>query len=219
MHWFREGGRQHSRILYAFRSPGSVRVGRHPLEPDVLQAIEAEYPEITFDWTVVRDNQQLIEPAAEPRRRRPRTEEAPSAAPPEAVRAETPPQAPARPPIPARIEGATPDEQVAFLSQVYPVVRERILQRAIEPARQETLLALAERLNPLPWADADATTAGLQAAGEALERLSHVLARRRRRSRKKVRPGEGGDGEALDGEALAADAGDAGDASPGPSDV
>ena len=37
MHWYREGNRQRSRILYVFRTPGGVRVGREALEPDVLR--------------------------------------------------------------------------------------------------------------------------------------------------------------------------------------
>jgi hypothetical protein len=193
MHWYREGGRQHSRILYVFRTPGGVRVGRHPLEPDVLRQIERQHPDITFDWAVVRENQQMIEPALEQRRRRPKREE-PEAAVPEP--AATPPPLPRppetapapRPAIPSAIEGATPDEQLAFLARWYPVIRDRIPQRTSDPARAEALLALAERLNPDPWTDADQITTGLQQASEALERLSHVFAKRRRRSRR--RPGE-----------------------------
>ena len=47
------------------------------------------------------------------------------------------------------------------------------------------LLALAERLNSAAWTDVDQITAGLQQAAEALERLSHVFAKRRRRSKKR----------------------------------
>jgi hypothetical protein len=47
------------------------------------------------------------------------------------------------------------------------------------------LLALAERLNPATWTDADQIAAGLLEAAQALERLSHVFARRRRRARKR----------------------------------
>jgi hypothetical protein len=194
MHWYREGHRQRSRILYVFRTPGGVRVGREALEPEVLRSIEAQYPDIDFDWKSVIDNQQVVEPAAElrrPRKRR-RTDEEGDAAPPAAAAAPAGEQtqtrgdaaAPPRPPIPSAIQGATPDEQIAFLTTWYPIVRERIPQRTADPVRREALLALAERLNPATWTDADQIPTGLQAAGEALERLSHVFSKRRRRSRR-----------------------------------
>ena len=198
MHWYREGNRQHSRILYVFRSPGGVRVGRDPLEPAVLRQLEREHPDIAFDWKVVRENQQIVETSQEPRRRRPARQEseAPTPAPPQP----RPPETELPPPrvtIPTRIEGDTPDAQIAFLTQLYPVVRERIPQRTPDPARQEVLLALAERLNAAAWTDADQITTGLQQAAEALDRLSHVFARRRRRGRKKPRSAsEGGDNPA-----------------------
>lgn len=194
MHWYREGTRQRSRILYVFRTPGGVRVGREPLEPDVLRDIESLFPAIAFDWKAVLANRQLIESAPEPRRRKRRPAEAPAeeapapqdagpqaaAAPPAGGQ----PPAPARPSIPAAVEGATPDEQMAFLTRWYPLVRERIPLRTSDPVRREALTALAERLNPAAWTDADQIAAGLERAVEALERLSRVFSRRRRRPRR-----------------------------------
>jgi hypothetical protein len=188
MHWYREGSRQRSRILYVFRTPGGVRVGRDPFEPEVLRQIEAQHPDIDFDWAVVRDNQQVIEANPEPRRRRPRREAeepAPAAAPEVAKSEPAPPPPPPVPPVPATIQGATPDEQVAFLAEWYPQLRVRVIARITDPIRQATLLELTERLNPVTWTDADQITTGLQAAAEALERLAHVLAKRRRRARRK----------------------------------
>jgi hypothetical protein len=103
----------------------------------------------------------------------------------------------ARPPIPSAIEGATPDEQTAFLVRWYPILRERIPQRTADPARRDALLALAERLNPAAWTDADQIAAGLQQAGEALERLSRVFARRRRRSKRPQGSEKGGPREVV----------------------
>lgn len=180
MHWIREGNRQHSRILYVFRTPGGVRVGREALETDVLKQIEAQHPDIEFDWNAVFHNRQVVETSAEPRRPRKRSssETAADALPQS--------QQPApRPPVPSAIEGATPDEQMAFLGKWYGLIRERIPQRIPDPERQQVLLALAERLNSATWTDADQTTTGLQQAAEALERLSRVFAKRRRRSKKR----------------------------------
>ena len=195
MHWFRDGNRQRTRILYAFRTPGGVRVGRDPLEPAVLREIEAQHPDIAFEWKVIRDNQQIIEPAIEQRRRRSNANDgaaaaAPPAPPAAAAAAGSPPpgrEAADRPrPVPSTIAGATPDEQVAFLTEWYGAIRERIDKRISDAARRVTLHALAERLNPAAWTDADQITAGLQQAGEALERLARVFARRRRRGRRRA---------------------------------
>ena len=211
MHWYREGTRQRSRILYVFRSPGGVRVGRESLEPAILRDIEASYPDIAFDWKAVLDNKQIVETAPEirrPRKRR-RSEdetaavgEAASTRPPGSGAGAKPPGGDVAPKpqggeggraaIPLTIEGATPDEQTAFLARWYSVVRERIPQRTPDPARREALLALAERMNPANWTDADQIAAGLQQAGEALERLSRVFARRRRRSRRTKAPDRSG---------------------------
>ena len=95
----------------------------------------------------------------------------------------------ARPkPIPLTISGTTADEQIAFLQEWYPLIRERIDQRISDPARRDALRALAERLNPSAWTDADQIAAGVPQATEALERLSRVFARRRRRGKR--RPSE-----------------------------
>jgi hypothetical protein len=186
MHLYREGHRQRSRILYVFRSPGGVRVGRAALDPEVLREIEAQYPDIVFDWKDVRDHQQHIEISTEPRRRKPKRDEVVVAAP----EAPAPvPEAHAPIPssgaVPALIEGATPDDQIAFLGRWYAIIRDRIPRRTSDPVRQEALLTLTERLNPVAWTDADQIAVGLQQASEALERLSRVFSRRRRRARRR----------------------------------
>ena len=196
MHWLRDGSRQRSRILYVFRTPGGVRVGRESLEPDVLREIESRHPEINFDWKTLFANQQLVESSSEPRRPRKRKREdepaapAAAAAPPAGEPESQVAPAPPRPSIPASLQGATPDEQIAFLNHWYPLVRERIPQRTSDPARLEALTALAERLNPAAWTDADQIAEGLVRAAEALERLSHVFSRRRRRRRTSKAPAE-----------------------------
>lgn len=202
--WYREGNRQRSRILYVFRTPGGVRVGREPLEPEVLRDIEAHHPEIAFDWKAVMGSRQVVDTAPEARRPRKRRDsedervpavEVTASSPPGTPSREDPPPpgfgaagpgaaAPPRPPIPSAIEGSTPDERIAFLARWYPIVRDRIPQRTPDPARREALLALAERLNPAVWTDADQIVTGLQQAAESLERLSHLFSRRRRRPKR-----------------------------------
>jgi hypothetical protein len=191
MHWHREGTRQRSRILYVFRTPGGVRVGRESFAPEVLRQIETEHPDITFDWKSVFANQQIVDSTSEPRRprkRRPETEQPETSS----IPKEEPQTAvsPPRPSIPSTLQGATPDEQIAFLNELYPKIREMIPQRTSDPARLEALTTLADRLNPAAWTDADQIAEGLVRAAEALERLSHVFSRRRRRRRSPKAPAD-----------------------------
>ena len=214
MHWFREGHRQRSRILYVFRTPPGVRVGRDVLDPQVVREIEAQHPDIDFDWSTLVDNQQVVEASAELRRprKRGRPEPPAPAAPSSPVEPEkrepAPPAAIPRPPdvsepvvhaapripIPAAIEGTTRDEQVAFLRKWYSQIRERIPHRTHDPVRIDALLALAERLNPDAWENEEQTTAGLTQAAEALARLSRVFSKRRRRSRRRPVVAPAGEG-------------------------
>ena len=212
MHWFREGSRQRSKILYVFRTPPGVKVGRDPVDPDVIREIEAHYPDIEFDWRALRENQQVIDTSPEPRRpragraqgrpepvegRRPRREERdkPPIDRPVRERPKTEPvteraaaaaEAPPRPPlnIPSAIEGATREDQLVFLLNWYLNLRERVPHRTHDPIRREALQALVERLNPEVWVGEEAIVAGLRDAGEALQRLSTLFARRRKRSRR-----------------------------------
>ncbi len=43
-------GKSRSRILYFFRTPPGVKIGRRLFEPDVRRALEAQYPDVVFEW-------------------------------------------------------------------------------------------------------------------------------------------------------------------------
>ena len=43
-------GKVRQRVLYWFRSPPDVRVGREPFDEGVRRALEAQNPDVTFDW-------------------------------------------------------------------------------------------------------------------------------------------------------------------------
>jgi hypothetical protein len=175
--WVREGTRQRSKVLYVFRTPAGVRVGREPLEPEVRSQLEAHHPNLTFQWDSVRDTMQVIETAPE-RRRRPKATSTPRVTP---VHRAPRDGGVAPWPVPAVIAGDTPDERVAFLSEWYRVAREQIGQRPMDPRRREALLRLAERLNPAAWTDADETATGIEGAAAALDRLSRAFTTRLRR--------------------------------------
>jgi len=43
-------GKSRPRVLYWFRTPPNVKIGREPFDDDVRRALEAQNPHVTFDW-------------------------------------------------------------------------------------------------------------------------------------------------------------------------
>jgi len=66
-------GKPRQRILYWFRTPPNVRIGRTPFDEPVMRAIEAQNPDVTFDWEELR-NTPMPPPSSEPWRERRRAE-------------------------------------------------------------------------------------------------------------------------------------------------
>jgi hypothetical protein len=63
-------GKARPRVLYWFRTPPNIKVGRSPFDPEMRRALEAQNPDITFDWeAIVRTP---IPPPMEPERWRER---------------------------------------------------------------------------------------------------------------------------------------------------
>ena len=52
-HTFRRGGQPQLRVLYWFRSPPDVRVGRLALDPPAIRAIEESNPDLKFEWNKI----------------------------------------------------------------------------------------------------------------------------------------------------------------------
>ena len=50
LHFDPKKGRAHGRILYWFRTPPGVRVGRSTFDEDTRRMIEHAHPEVIFDW-------------------------------------------------------------------------------------------------------------------------------------------------------------------------
>src|SRR5207244_3092172 len=48
-------GKSHARILYWFRTPPNVRVGREPFDDAIRRALESQYPDVRFDWKKLAD--------------------------------------------------------------------------------------------------------------------------------------------------------------------
>ena len=43
-------GKSRPRVLYWFRTPPNIRIGREPFDEDVRRALEAQNPNVAFDW-------------------------------------------------------------------------------------------------------------------------------------------------------------------------
>ena len=69
LHGFRSGERAGPRLLYWFRTPPNVRVGRLPLDETAIRAIEESNPELTFDWTKMLKVKAQLPPAPSSARR------------------------------------------------------------------------------------------------------------------------------------------------------
>ena len=52
-HTFRRGGKPQLRVLYWFRTPPDVKVGRLALDPVAIRAIEESNPDLQFDWAKI----------------------------------------------------------------------------------------------------------------------------------------------------------------------
>src|SRR4029077_8470916 len=46
-------GKVRPRLLYFFRTPPDIKVGREPFDPELRRALERQHPDITFDWRAI----------------------------------------------------------------------------------------------------------------------------------------------------------------------
>jgi len=46
-------GKPTSRLLYWFRTPPGVKVGREPFDDEMRRTLESQYPDLTFDWKTI----------------------------------------------------------------------------------------------------------------------------------------------------------------------
>ena len=180
-------GRSRTRILYWFRTPPGIRVGRGPLDEDAIRMLEAQNPDVPFDWTRILKAQ----PATDSRKtalgeerergsdkRRQRSPASRPPAEPEPPAARTAPE-----PRPARaqpviVEEATSaaharlgSEGLGRLRARYSEMLARIGERVADAERQTELKLVAERLNPDAWVtdtDVAAALEGYEATFAAL---------------------------------------------------
>ncbi len=67
-------GAPRARVLYWYRTPPDVKVGRQPFDDQVQKALEAQYPELRFEWKRIVEAQAPPPPEVEQWRERRRAE-------------------------------------------------------------------------------------------------------------------------------------------------
>jgi hypothetical protein len=174
MHNARPGvGSVRPRVLYIFRSPANVRIGRRALDAEVREALEHTHPDLSFDWNALTREAVVTRPDPQPLR--PARGNRPRSAP--------PPQAPAAPApsddasLVGRVLGA---EMAARIRARYAGLTERISRRARTPEERDALLERARRLNPDAWPDEAAVEARRHSIESELDALASALPPRRR---------------------------------------
>ena len=201
VHTAKRRGKTRSRILYWFRTPPSVRVGRAALDEDAIRLIEAHNPEVEFDWTRILKGQDTpdVKPRPEPERRPARPagqRDTPAQPRAEIIVAPVPVPWPVdpEPEIPTTL---SPDEpESAALSRLGPEgllrlrarhaeVLARISEKITDPQRRDELKSQAERLNPDTWVTDGDVTAGLEQYQSVFESLRSVVGRRRKRRKRR----------------------------------
>lgn len=144
VHAGRHNGRSRQRILYWFRTPPGVKVGRPALDEDAIRWIEEHNPDIEFDWPRILQAQPPAAPPAEDARgRRPRRDrERPRG---EATRGArpAPPAAPSRPAPEPEPESLEPEllepellepEALDPLAEAFEQLTHPETEETIEPA-------------------------------------------------------------------------------------
>ena len=148
VHAGRQRGRARQRILYWFRTPPGVKVGRPALDEDAIRWIEEHNPDIEFDWQKILEAQPPPAPPSEDgRNRRGRRDTRDKAVRPgrEGRRRQAPPPAPQRPAEPPR--QAAPEAPSIVEEEIaeVPLISEVPL---IEDALEQITHPYAEELPP-----------------------------------------------------------------------
>lgn len=133
VHAGRRGGRARQRILYWFRTPPGVKVGRPALDEEAIRWIEEHNPDIEFDWPKILEAQPPAAPPPEDLRNRRGRRDRPE-------RRRQPRPAPAQP----APEAAPPDIQLdrTAMEEMADVESEALA----EPLTEEALVEAFEQL-------------------------------------------------------------------------
>jgi hypothetical protein len=199
LHASRRQGTGHPRLLYWFRTPPNVRVGRAAIDEEAIRRLEEGHPEVTFDWPRIlhasahaattgaappRD-----EPRARPQHASSRANRRGSARPvvieqnaPAPVVDESAVEPEART-ASAAAAGLVGHDDLSRLRARYSELLTRISEKVSDPQRAEALRLQAEALNPDGWVTPAEVARGLETFGALEQRIRDLLGSRRRTRR------------------------------------
>jgi hypothetical protein len=180
MHGYRPAqGTGQTRVLYLFRSPAHVKVGRRALDDEAREALEHTHPDLSFDWAALGR-----EPAPhhfEERDRQVRAGRGRGAQRTQPARTAPPPAVAEDASVLGRALGTA---AAARLRERYGELVRRIARRAPTPEERDRLTERAQRLNPDDWVDEAAVRAGAQTVEAAWDAIRRELPSRRWGSRR-----------------------------------
>jgi hypothetical protein len=227
MHAYRPAqGPGRTRVLYLFRCPSHLRVGRRPLDEEAREALTHTHPDLVFDWAgLARDiSAAAPRPEAPPRQARSARQASRRNRPAPVDRVVTPAEAPVvvddDHSLLAAVVGAA---EAVRLRAAHAELIARVARRARTPEDRDRLMARAERLNPGAWGDEAAVRAALPTVEADWAAIDAELPSRRRGRRggrrrrasagspsqaSAIMPEDGNDHEREDLEAAGPDAGD-----------
>ncbi|HEY7286511.1 MAG TPA: hypothetical protein VH497_13760 [Vicinamibacterales bacterium] len=156
------------RILYWFRTPPGVRVGRAAIDEDAIHLLEQHNPDVQFDWTRILKQPASPEPQPEPREQK-----------------RTPPPRQRQEPARASIKPPSPEPMPAAVSSPVAEMESPQLIEDVEPETVIDQLSIGETDVPEVEAvhqdDLPPTAAAAYLGAEGLSRLraryAEVLAR------------------------------------------
>jgi hypothetical protein len=190
MHAYRSAnGASRTRVLYLFRSPANLKLGRQALDGEVREALEHTHPDLAFDWQslqrepAVVGRQDVRERSVRPASRgesrtepaggsRSNVDELQADA---VVEDET---------LLGRVLGA---REAARLRTAHSELLTRISRRARTPEDRDRLTERAMRLNPDDWPDEAAVTASVGTIETEWHSIGLELPHRRRNRRRRLR--------------------------------
>lgn len=202
-------GAPRTRVLYVFRTPPGLAVGRQALDAEVMEALEHTHPDLRFDWNNM--TREAVVTRAEPAPSRPQRGSRPRPAASDQRRTPAGPSVPSPEAAPEHVDDGSllvatlGAAEAARLRQRHHDVLHRIGRRARTPEDRNRLLERAKALNPDGWEDEGVIRSIAPSMAAECDRILAELPSRRRGRRGGRRRGEAGAGDAAPSGIMAQD--------------